>query len=362
MQNFNEVSVIFVTLCLLYNVVANDSKNCDFCDILQFYDSIGKHPQNKTYAKQSLDINGRPFYVSMDDATIWWNNRSNSWDFHKLGVENFRSPATLELFFTLKNVTCLTSKIFRGKWTQLWQEGNKVAQAKCLKNICPVLVQKENWKSIAHHVDIEVKTIRSCEYQGQAHKICSKNECDEHFWCAKSVNAFCTQSCEMETPDCNPLQSNDSKVGRNQNLTKLEIETNVSNSKEDLFIILVVLGALALLILMIFLILYCKGKLYCCSLNKIPTEHHTPEISNEANPIEMDTMVDTNQRETVLQRQTSSMNEYSANEGEIMLERQTSTIKDGDPSKINPLHPSSMYSCSIDHILEHEFCHFGIGQ
>ena len=35
-------------------------------------------------------------------------------------------------------------------------------------------------------------------------------------------------------------------------------------------------------------------------------------------------------------RKQNAMNEYSANEGEIMLEMQTSTIKDGDPSKINP--------------------------
>jgi hypothetical protein len=35
-----------------------------------------------------------------------------------------------------------------------------------------------------------------------------------------------------------------------------------------------------------------------------------PEITNEVDPIEMDKMVDTNEREPVLERQTSTMNAH----------------------------------------------------
>ena len=89
MQNYYYMSAIFLIFCLSYNVVALDP-NCD-CDILQIwgiqipkiYNS--KPYQRVIYTKQSIPISGKPFYVSNDEDTIWWNDTSSSWDFHQFG-------------------------------------------------------------------------------------------------------------------------------------------------------------------------------------------------------------------------------------------------------------------------------------
>ena len=65
------------------------------------------------------------------------------------------------------------------------------------------------------------------------------------------------------------------------------------------------------------------------------TDHQMPEVTNDANPTEMETMIGTNRTELVLERQMSKMNEYSTDGSDMTLEWQTSTIKEGDPSKIN---------------------------
>ena len=80
MQNYYDMSAIFLIFCLSYNVVALDP-NCD-CDILKIYNS--KRPYHKViYTKQSITVNGQAFYVSNDENTIWWNDASSSWDFHQ---------------------------------------------------------------------------------------------------------------------------------------------------------------------------------------------------------------------------------------------------------------------------------------
>ena len=70
-------------------------------------------------------------------------------------------------------------------------------------------------------------------------------------------------------------------------------------------------------------------------IEKSSTDHQMPEVTNDANSTEMETMIGTNRTELVLERQMSKMNEYSTDGSDITLEWQTSTIKEGDPSKIN---------------------------
>ena len=70
-------------------------------------------------------------------------------------------------------------------------------------------------------------------------------------------------------------------------------------------------------------------------IEKSSTDHQMPEVTNDANSTEMETMIGTNRTELVLERQMSKMNEYSTDGSDMTLEWQTSTIKEGDPSKIN---------------------------
>ena len=80
MQNYYDISVIFLILCLSCNVVAKEP-NCE-CDVIQINNSaiIGF---NKIYTKQSIDQN-QTFYISKEEDTIWWNQTSKSWDFHTI--------------------------------------------------------------------------------------------------------------------------------------------------------------------------------------------------------------------------------------------------------------------------------------
>ena len=91
MQNYYDISVIFLILCLSYNVAAQDFVNCS-CDVLRIeYLLNSTHNYTGTYTKQSSsqNINGRPLYISKEENTIRWNQTSKSWDFHYLANSNF---------------------------------------------------------------------------------------------------------------------------------------------------------------------------------------------------------------------------------------------------------------------------------
>ena len=81
MQNYYDISVIFLILCLSCNVVAKE-KDCE-CDVLQIYNTA-IFGFNKTYTKQSIDIKGKnqTFYISKEN-TIWWNQKTKHWDFYE---------------------------------------------------------------------------------------------------------------------------------------------------------------------------------------------------------------------------------------------------------------------------------------
>ena len=132
-------------------------------------------------------------------------------------------------------------------------------------------VKKWAWKHTYEDINLkefEAITKNPCEHSG-----CFQSKCAETLWCDTTIDSSCTSSsCPIEIPDCDSLRSNVSKVQIKQNLTKLEDGTNYSNSKEDWVMILVVVGALMTLILLILLILFCKGKLHCCNFKKTPTD------------------------------------------------------------------------------------------
>ena len=83
MQNYYDMSVIFIILCLSYNVVAKE-RDCK-CDVLQIYNTA-IFGFNKTYTKQSIDIKGKnqTFYISKEEDTIWWNQKTEQWDFYEI--------------------------------------------------------------------------------------------------------------------------------------------------------------------------------------------------------------------------------------------------------------------------------------
>ena len=55
------------------------------CDVLQIYNTA-IFGFNKTYTKQSIDIKGKgqTFYISKEEDTIWWNQKTKNWDFHTI--------------------------------------------------------------------------------------------------------------------------------------------------------------------------------------------------------------------------------------------------------------------------------------
>ena len=93
MDNSKILFKTFILIAMCQRALCSNNGGCD-CDVLQinrFENS--KHSFDKIYTKQSFNINGRPFYVSKEEDTIWWNdtrnNASDSWDFHQF-VEKSR--------------------------------------------------------------------------------------------------------------------------------------------------------------------------------------------------------------------------------------------------------------------------------
>ena len=169
------------------------------------------------------------------------------------------------------------------------------------------------------------------EYGGEQHK----------FWCAVSVdeNSRVEEWLPCEDPKCN-----------DDNFVKLDTDLTTQRSpkeKEDkLWGTAVVVGILVgvLFLITLFGVIGCKYMKKKKDEKKLKSMSTARQvISNEmtegTNMQEMNAMnlniTTANETEIVLERQTSPMNAYKE-ESEIVLEKQRRTIKDGDPSKINP--------------------------
>ena len=103
MNNRKDLCIIFILLAMCQRALCSDNGGCER-DVLR----IKRHSFDKIYTKQSFDINGLTFYISKEEDTIWWNDASDSWDFHQF-VNN--SAGT---WLNLVSLKCdRTKKIFK---------------------------------------------------------------------------------------------------------------------------------------------------------------------------------------------------------------------------------------------------------
>ena len=205
--------IIVAIIYSCYNILAIESTKCD-CDVLQVNDPNGVIGY-QNFTKQNRTLNGKPFYLSMKQHMIYWNN-DNHWcyDFY-LHQQEFCILGIYD-----KDIFSLESICKNSNWTGLPQGPflNGSLTTKCLKsslrnnNICSAT--KEFLMNVTIDDDIkevEVKTKDPCifpfKYNNKSYTSCISKDHKRH-WCATSIDSrnhyqeiwgYCNDLCPKET-------------------------------------------------------------------------------------------------------------------------------------------------------------------
>ena len=231
MNILTEIFIISVIICLHCYTFAFEK---DVCDIIQIsiFDSEDQQSSmfNYNFTKQpsTNTINGRPFYYSLNQEIIWWNNKENSW-MGQVFVEQ-----DLKDFFPIFQINeNLDSLDFsKGKnWTLLWNGQKRYITQKCypISKECVGTDKNSHTinfsKSISKKIEATAKgeCVFPFKYEGETYNACTQiGDSEGKFWCATSVTdrvtkdggygmgwGYCTELCPTEdSPGTYPLSNN----------------------------------------------------------------------------------------------------------------------------------------------------------
>ena len=129
-----EIFIISVIICLHCYTFAFEKDICDIIQISMFdsedHQSTTRFNYNFTKQLPNNTINGRPFYFSLNQEIIWWNDKENSWMgqvFLGQDLNDF-----YPIFQINENLDSLDYS--KGKnWTLVWKGQEGYITQKCYK-------------------------------------------------------------------------------------------------------------------------------------------------------------------------------------------------------------------------------------
>ena len=124
---YHQKIIIFVIIFFCYCTSANENNECG-CDILQINYSGDPNNTDYNFTIQSEQINGRPYYFSIQRDIIWWNEKDKRWSCNAY-KENDQRAFYLPVFDIPRNISslCFANNT---EWTFL-RDDDKVVKSKC---------------------------------------------------------------------------------------------------------------------------------------------------------------------------------------------------------------------------------------
>ena len=178
-----EIFLIFVIICLHCYTLAFEKGICDIIQISVFDSEDHKSRMfGYNFTKQSSNntINGRPFYYSLNQEIIWWNNKEDSWMgqvFVEQDVNDF-----VPIFQINENLDSLDFS--NGKnWTLLWNSQKRHIELKCYKFSRECFGTDKNNHTInlsnSHSEKIEATAEAECvfpfKYENKTYHACTQD-------------------------------------------------------------------------------------------------------------------------------------------------------------------------------------------
>ena len=107
----------------------NDTNADTKCDLVQFsFDDLDDPINDQNFTKQSANLNGRPFYYSMNQSILWWSNVEESWLYSAYVEETAYFQPMIKIKENLRSLSFSNET----KWKNISQEQeNGIIKSKC---------------------------------------------------------------------------------------------------------------------------------------------------------------------------------------------------------------------------------------
>ena len=237
----------------------NDTNADTKCDLVQFsFDDLDDPINDQNFTKQSANLNGRPFYYSMNQSILWWSNVEESWLYSAYVEETAYFQPMIKIKENLRSLSFSNET----KWKNISQEQeNGIIKSKCSTFSSQCLARRDGkyrfqFDNTTHLLSsFELTATSPCtfpfKFKGKVYTSCTEDHY-ELYWCATTVNAtmhyqerhwgYCDESC-------------------------------LPGDITWYIIILIIVGTLTLFALVTLLILYSLGKLRCRCYGNNTTDH-----------------------------------------------------------------------------------------
>ena len=211
---------MFIIVAIIYHncaIVSSQSSivpriNCD-CDVLQ----ITTFGFSSNFTKQNGLISRKPYYLSMKQTLISWNNQKWSYNKYDSKLKRFMPKIKFNTnFFSFENMCKNVTKELN------WKGKNIDITSQCLRHNSNCLATNEvTWKHStgSKTKEIKLQAKNPCKfpfiYKNVTYSSC-RNVKQDKFRCATTVNArnyatswgYCSESCPLEEDHI--LKENDS--------------------------------------------------------------------------------------------------------------------------------------------------------
>ena len=190
MNIHTEIFIILAIICLHCYTLAFEKS---VCDIIQISVSDSEDPNNyQNFTKQSANLNGRPFYYSVNQSFLWWNKEEKSWLYSTYGGEtaNFRTKVKIK-----ENISSLSFPN-ETNWKNLSVDGNIKSKCSTFNSQC--LARRDGkytfqFDNTTHLLSsFEVQATLPCifpfKFKGKVYTSCTEDHYDM-YWCATTTNA-----------------------------------------------------------------------------------------------------------------------------------------------------------------------------